>query len=402
MMGRSPAVTGREPYSQPTIAGRTPSGHLLGDPSPNVVRRRDRDRGIAETANYFRTGPLARDVIDLRSDTVTRPSEAMREAARDADVGDDVYGDDPTVNELERRAAERVGTEAALYVPSGTMGNQIAARVHADRGDEILLDEQAHLYKWEVGGLAQLAELQTRTFDAGERAAPTPEQVREGRVAEELHRPGTGLLALENTHNSRGGVAVPKRRIDAAAEAAHELGVPVHVDGARLFNAAVALDADAAALVERADTVMFCLSKGLGAPVGSVLAGPEAFVEEARRVRKLFGGGMRQAGMIAGPGLCALDNVERLADDHENAARLAAGLDAVDGLAAPDPDTNVVMVRTDDPGPTGEELAAAAAERDVLFSAFGERTVRLCTNWGVDREDVETALDRIEDAVRAA
>ncbi|MFB6304491.1 MAG: low specificity L-threonine aldolase [Haloferacaceae archaeon] len=338
-------------------------------------------------------------MIDLRSDTVTRPSDAMRDAARDAEVGDDVYGDDPTLNDLERRAADRVGTEAALFVPSGTMGNQIAARVHAARGTEVLLDRESHLYKWELGGLAQLSGLQTRTYDAGERAVPTPEAVREGFVEESLHEPGTGLLALENTHNSRGGVAVPPERVDAAAEAAADLGVPTHLDGARLFNACVAHDVAPERMTARVDSVMFCLSKGLGAPVGSILAGSEAFVAEARRTRKLLGGGMRQAGMVAAPGLLALGNVERLAEDHANAARLAAGLDDVDGLRVPEPDTNIVRVDSSGAGMTASEFVAACEDRGVAGGAFGDYVTRFCTHLDVSREDVDAAVDRVADAV---
>ncbi len=325
----------------------------------------------------------------------------MREAARDAEVGDDVYGLDPTVNELERRAAETVGKEAALYVPSGTMGNQIAARVHTERGQEILVDEQSHIYKWELGGLAQLSELQVRTVDAGRRAVPTPAQIREAYVEESLHRPGTGLLSLENTHNSRGGVAVPADRTDAAAEAAHELGVPIHLDGARVFNACVALDEDPERMVENVDTVMFCLSKGLGAPVGSMLAGPESFIARARRVRKLFGGAMRQAGIVAAPGLVALDNVERLAEDHENAATLAAGLDDVAGVSAPDPDTNIVRADTREAGLTAEEFVAACEDHGVAAGAFGEYTTRFCTHLDVDRSDVSEAVQRVAAAVES-
>jgi len=293
----------------------------------------------ADAGDTAATGnPAATDFIDLRSDTVTSPSTAMRNAARDAAVGDDVYRDDPTVNELERRAADAVGTDAAIYVPSGTMANQIAVHVHTDPGQELLLERESHIYRWELAGAAKLSGVQTRTIDAGERCVPAPEAVAEGLVSEDLHRPGTGLLAVENTHNYRGGVAVPAKEIAAAAEPARDAGVPVHLDGARVFNAAVALGVDASDIVDPVDSVTFCLSKGLGAPVGSILAGDEAFVEEARRVRKLFGGGMRQAGMIAAPGLLALENVDRLADDHANAERLAAGLADVPGVDAPAPD----------------------------------------------------------------
>ncbi len=333
--------------------------------------------------------------VDLRSDTVTLPSDAMRDAARDAEVGDDVYRDDPTVTELERRAADAVGTEAALYVPSGTMANQIAVHVHTEPGQELLLERESHIYRWELAGAAKLSGVQTRTIDAGDRCVPTPEAVEEGLLDEDLHRPGTGLLALENTHNYRGGVAVPVDRIAAAAAVAHDADVPVHLDGARLFNAAVALGVDASDIVDRADSVTYCLSKGLGAPVGSVLAGDEAFIQAARRVRKLFGGGMRQAGMIAAPGLLALENVDRLADDHANAERLAAGLDALDGVDAPAPDTNIVVAHTEAAGIPAADLVSACADAGVGCVEFDDYTTRFTTHLDVDAEDVETAIDRI-------
>ena len=339
------------------------------------------------------------DFIDLRSDTVTRPSDAMRDAAATAEVGDDVYRDDPTVNELERRAAETVGTEAALYVPSGTMANQIAVRVHTDHGQELLLDRESHIYRWELAGAATLSGVQTRPVDAGARCVPTADRVRSETVTEDLHRPGTGLLALENTHNYRGGTAVPVDRIAAAAEAAHEGGVPVHLDGARVFNAAVALGVDVSEIVAPVDSVTFCLSKGLGAPVGSILAGEAAFIEEARRVRKLFGGGMRQAGMIAAPGLLALEAVDRLADDHANAERLAAGLDAIDGVDAAAPDTNIVVADTESAGIAASDLVAACEERGVGCVEFDTYTARFTTHRDVDADDVDAAVDRVAAAV---
>ena len=332
-------------------------------------------------------------MIDLRSDTVTKPSKSMRAAAADAEVGDDVYGEDATVNELEDRFAAVVDEEAALFVPSGTMGNQIAARVHTERGQEALVERQSHVYKWELAGLAQHAELQARPVDGGPRGVVTPEAVAEGYVAADGHRPGTGLVCLENTHNSRGGTAIAPDRVDAACEAAGDRNVAVHLDGARLFNAAAALDVPAARLTREVDSVMACLSKGLGAPVGSMLAGDEAFVDAARRVRKLFGGGMRQAGIVAAPGLRALENRERLSTDHDNAERLAAGLDEVEGLRARDPETNIVLVETDDPAEAFLERCEAAG---VLGVPFGENVVRFCTHLDVDREDVETAIERIE------
>jgi len=320
----------------------------------------------------------------------------MRRAAAEAEVGDDVYGEDPSVNELEAAAADAVGMEAALYVPSGTMGNQIAARVHTDRGQEALVERESHVYKYELGGFAQHSELQVRTFDGGATGCPTPEQVREGYVEEALHRAGTGLLCLENTHNVKGGVAAPADEFAAAAEAAHDLGVPVHVDGARVFNAATSLGVDASDLLASVDSVMFCLSKGLGAPVGSMLAGSEAFVEAARRTRKLFGGGMRQAGMIAAPGLLALENRDRLDEDHERASQLASDLDALPGLSVAAPDSNIVLVDTSDAGVTAESFLAACEDEGVLGSEFGEYTVRFCTHLDVDDGDVDDAVAAVE------
>ncbi|QSG05228.1 threonine aldolase family protein [Halapricum desulfuricans] len=329
-------------------------------------------------------------MIDLRSDTVTRPSDEMREAAAGAAVGDDVYGEDPTVNELEARAAELLGKEAALYVPSGTMGNQIAVRAHTERGQEVLLEEECHTYKWELGGIAQHSQVQARTIDGGDRGVIRPEQVHDGYVEGDDHRPGTGLLVLENTHNARGGTAIAPERIDEAARAAHEHDLAVHLDGARLFNAAAALDAPAARIAREADSVMSCLSKGLGAPVGSMLAGSGEFIERARRIRKLMGGGMRQAGIVAAPGLLALENRDRLHEDHRRARKLAAGLEDAPGLSPSEPETNIVLVETDDPA---ETVLEQLRERGVAGSAFGEHTIRLCTHWDIDDADVETAIE---------
>ena len=320
----------------------------------------------------------------------------MREAARDARVGDDVYREDPTVNELESRVAEVLGTESALLVPSGTMGNQIAGRVHTERGQEVLCERESHVYKWELAGLAQHAEVQPRTIDGGDRGVVDPEQVREGFVEADGHRPGTGLLALENTHNSKGGTAIAPERIAAAAEAAHDLGVPVHLDGARLFNAAAACDEPAAAFAEPVDTVMCCLSKGLGAPVGSMLAGPEETIEEARRVRKLFGGGMRQAGILAAPGLEALANRDRLHEDHDRAERLAAGLDRIGALRVDPPETNIVLVHTDRPA---EAVLEDCEEEGVLGVPFAAPPIRSCTPWDEGVDDIDDAIDAVERAV---
>jgi threonine aldolase len=338
-------------------------------------------------------------MIDLRSDTVTRPSEEMREAARDAPVGDDVYRADPTVNKLQSRAAAVLGTEAALFVPSGTMGNQVAARTHTERGQEVLCERESHVYRWELAGLVQHGQLQPRTLDGGKRGAIAPEQVRDGYVEEDGHRPGTGLLALENTHNARGGRAFAVESIAAPARVAHERDVPVHLDGARLFNAAVARDRDAAAFVDHVDSVMCCLSKGLGAPVGSVLAGSEAFIERARRTRKLLGGGMRQAGIIAAPALAALENRHRLTEDHRRAERLAAGLDRIDGLTAHDPETNIVLVETDRPA---EAVLADCEQEGLLAVPFDDHLVRFTTHLDITDDDIDGAISAAERAVNGA
>jgi threonine aldolase len=354
---------------------------------------------IAGSAGYFHAAPLLGVMIDLRSDTVTKPSAAMRQAAADAEVGDDVYVEDPTVNELERRVADRLGMEAALYFPTGTMANQTAIRVHTDRGQEVICDELSHVFKWELSGMAEHASAQAHPVDGGERGTPRPEDVEAAYMAPGTHHaPGTGLLVLENTHNTRGGLAVDPERIDLAAEAAADLDVPTHLDGARLWNAAVAHDVSPARFTERVDSVMTCLSKGLGAPVGSLLAGEEAFIDRARDVRKLMGGGMRQVGVIANPGLHALENVERLAEDHGNATVLAEGIDEVDGLSVTLPETNIVIADTSGLGQTAEEFLADVEDAGVRGTEMDEYVARFVTHWDVDRDDVETAVERIHEA----
>ena len=332
----------------------------------------------------------------MRSDTVTKPGERMREVAREATVGDDVYGEDPTVNELEARVADILGMEAALFVPSGTMGNQIAARTHTEPGQEVLCERDSHVYRWELAGFAQHSGLQPRTLDGGDRGRITSAQVHREYVEADSHRPGTGLLTLENTHNASGGSALSVESIADAAAAAHDLGVPVHLDGARLFNAAVAHDRPASEYAAQVDSVMCCLSKGLGAPVGSMLAGDASFIEAARRNRKLLGGGMRQAGIIAAPGLEALDNRERLAEDHRRANRLAAGLDSIPGLSAAEPETNIVLVGTEGPA---EAFLADCADEGLLGVPFEEHVVRFCTHLDVTDDDVDRAIEAAQKAV---
>ncbi len=331
-------------------------------------------------------------MIDLRSDTVTRPGDAMREAAAGAEVGDDVYGEDPTVNELQERAAELLGTEAALFFPSGTMANQAALRAHTEPGQELLCERRSHLYAAELGGAARLAGLQTRPIDAAPRGVITPGHVRENLQTESDHVAGTGLLALEDTHNMRGGRAIEPEALEAAAEVAHDAGVPVHLDGARLCNAAVALGLEPAALTGAVDSVMLSLSKGLGAPVGSVLGGPEPFIERAHRARKQYGGGMRQAGVLAAPGLLALENVDRLAEDHARCDRLAAGLDGIDGLDVQPPETNILMVSTEPLGRPAAGFLEALEAEGVRASAIDEHTVRFVTHLDVEDEAIDEAV----------
>ena len=340
-------------------------------------------------------------MIDLRSDTVTKPTEEMREAARTATVGDDVHREDPTVMQLEERAAEILGTDAALYVPSGTMGNQIAVLTHTDPGQEVILESTCHIYNWECGGLATNAGIQARPIDGGETGLFTSEDLSAAFVDESLHRAGTGLVCIENTHNHAGGVPHTPAAIRERAELAHDRGVPLHIDGARLFNAAVALDEDPNRLAEHADSVMVALTKGLGAPVGSILAGSSSFIKAARRQRKRLGGGMRQVGIIAAPGLVALEHRDHLANDHDRAARLAAALDELDGLAVPKPDTNIIVAEVTREDLSVDAFLTACEHNGVRGLAFGGNTVRFCTHRDIDDSDIDTAIEAVTAAMSA-
>ncbi|MDW7711036.1 MAG: low-specificity L-threonine aldolase [Deferrisomatales bacterium] len=341
--------------------------------------------------------------IDLRSDTVTWPTPEMRRAMFEAEVGDDVYGEDPTVNRLEEEAAALLGKEAGLFVPTGTQGNQVAVLTHTGRGEEVIAEAESHLFYYEVGAVAALAGCQVRVVP-GVRGAMDLERVEAAIRARNIHFPRTALVCLENTHNRAGGAVLPPGNAEAVAEVARRHGLPVHLDGARIFNAAVALGVPAARLAAPADSAMFCLSKGLAAPVGSVLVGSRAFIARARVNRKLLGGGMRQAGILAAAGLVALRTmVERLAVDHENAARLAAGLGGLPGLEV-DPEgveTNIIAFRVADPRWDAPGLAAALGAAGVLCNAMGPRAIRMVTHKDVARADVDEALDRVEGVLRA-
>ena len=336
------------------------------------------------------------DTIDLRSDTVTQPTPTMRRAMADALVGDDVFGDDPTVNELERRAAELMGKEAAVFVASGTMGNITALLTHTERGDEVIVGSEAHILLAEVGGAGALAGAVLRPLPNDRRGRLDPAALEATIRGENVHYPRTALLCLENTHNRCGGAALSAAEVEEMAAVAHQRGVRVHMDGARIFNAAVALGVPAAELVAAADSVTFCLSKGLSAPVGSLLCGSAEFVARARRNRKMLGGGMRQAGVIAEAGLVALDcMIDRLAEDHANARLLARGLATIPGIEI-DPEaveTNIVFFRVTDEPAAG--FVRRIADAGVLAGAAGPQTVRMVTHHGIEQEQIEAALERI-------
>ena len=339
-------------------------------------------------------------VIDLRSDTVSRPSDAMRAAMAAAEVGDDVFGDDPTVIELERRAAELLGKEAALFVPSGTMANLVSVLTHTRPGDEILLGDQSHIFQYELGGAARLAGTVTRTLTNLEDGSIDPAAIVAAMRSENLHSPGSRLLCLENTHNRCGGSPLPVQTIDTLAETAHSRGLSVHLDGARLFNAAAALGVPASRIARDCDTVSFCLSKGLGCPIGSLVCGTSEFIEQARRNRKMLGGGMRQVGILAAAGLYAFEhNVARLADDHANARALADGLRELGPFRPNHPQTNIVVV--DILRGELDDWLGSFEREGVLAVAFGPQRMRLVTHINVSSADVDEALRRIQSAVGA-
>jgi threonine aldolase len=327
-------------------------------------------------------------VIDLRSDTVTRPTEGMRRAMLEAPVGDDVFGEDPTVIRLEEHVADLLGKEAALYAPSGTMTNQIGVHVSTNRGDEVLLHEGSHIFVYEAGAPAMLSGVQLRTL-AGENGVIDPDTVSAAVRPEDVHFPRSRLLCLENTHNTAGGKVFPLEDFAVVAKAAKDLGLKVHLDGARLFNAQAATGIPAREWCAHADTVSVCSSKGLGAPVGSLLAGNEETIREARRVRKAFGGGMRQAGIIAAAALYAFENhIERLSEDHARARNLAAGLREV-GYEASKPDTNLVLIAVEDP----PEYLGALAREGVLATPGKPGSIRLCTHLDVGDREIESAIE---------
>ena len=342
-------------------------------------------------------------IVDLRSDTVTRPSAKMRRAMAEAEVGDDVYREDPSVNRLQERAAEIFGRAAALFVPSGSMGNQIALKLHTHHGQEVICEERAHIYNHEMGALCAFSGLVPRTIRA-EDGLLTWDLIAPWIRGRSDHRARTGLIELENSSNLAGGTVYPPEISRDICERAHAAGLPVHLDGARIFNAAVALGRDVRELSQPFDSVMFCLSKGLGAPVGSMLVGSKELIEEARLTRKMLGGGMRQAGVLAAAGLVALEEgPARLATDHANAKFLAQELAEIPGLSL-NPDkvvTNIFFVDVLGTGLTSFEISKRLAARNVLINGVTPSTMRIVTHLDVDRRGCERALQVMREVLPA-
>ena len=334
--------------------------------------------------------------IDLRSDTVTRPTPAMRRAVAEAEVGDDVYAEDPTVNRLQAALAERAGFEAGLLMPSGTMSNQVAIAVHTRRGEEVIVPEGAHVYEYELGSMAVISGALPRTVPAP-LGVPEVKSV-QAAIHRSIHQAPTGLIVLENTHNKAGGTVVPLARVREIAQLAREEGLPLHLDGARGFNAVTALGTTLAELCTPFDSVSLCLSKGLAAPVGTVLLGPKAFIGEAHRYRKMLGGGMRQAGMVAAAGLVAVETMtERLGEDHARARQLAEGLAALPGITVDlgAVQTNMVYLTVAEAVGFAERLET----KGVRVGALGPQTVRLVTHYEITDDDVARTLTAAEEVL---
>ncbi|MCS6874780.1 MAG: beta-eliminating lyase-related protein [Pyrinomonadaceae bacterium] len=340
-------------------------------------------------------------VIDLRSDTVTKPTPAMRRAMAEAEVGDDVFGEDPTVNRLQERAAEIFEKEAALFVPTGSMGNQIAIKVHTKPGDEVIAEARSHILNYEMATPSVVSGVLIRSIRASDEGGILSwEEIEpEIHVNQPYYACPTGLICLENTHNFGGGSVMTATQTAEICHKAHELGIPVHLDGARIFNASVALGSSVAELTRYVDSVQFCLSKGLGAPVGSILLGSSEFIEQARIWRKRLGGGMRQVGVLAAAGLVALEeSPKRLFLDHENAKRLAEGLANIKGVRI-NPErvkTNIVIFDVSDTGKTSLEVCSLLKERGILAIAFG-KFIRMVTHYDISRQDIERTLQVMEE-----
>lgn len=342
-------------------------------------------------------------MIDLRSDTVTKPTPLMRRAMAESEVGDDVYGEDPTVNLLQERAADLFGKEAALFVPSGTMGNQIAVKLHTNPGDEIIMEERGHIYNFELGMAAVLSGATVRPLkSANPNGMLTWEEIVPAlRLEEPYHDNKTGVICLENTNNFGGGSVMTGAECAEICAEAHKIGIPVHMDGARIFNAAVALGESVAELTRNCDSVQFCLSKGLGAPVGSILLGSKEFIDQARTWRKRLGGGMRQIGVLAAAGLVAMEETPKIMHiDHENASVLAEGLAGLPGIEV-NPEnvvTNIVIFDVAGTGKSQAEICAKLADAGVLAIGWDTK-IRMVTHYDVSRADIEKTLKVMREVI---
>jgi threonine aldolase len=340
--------------------------------------------------------------IDLRSDTVTRPTPEMREAMARAEVGDDVFLEDPTVNRLQEMAAAMLGKEAALFVPSGTMGNQICIRLHTQPGQEVICEERSHIFNAELAAMAAISGLLARPVRGEDGLLDWPSIEAVTRLNTPYYLARTGLVTLENSHNFAGGAVMPVERMEEICNRAHEAGLPVHLDGARIFNAATALKREVAELARPFDSVMFCLSKGLCAPVGSLIVGSREFIDQALAARKMFGGGMRQVGVLAAAGIVALEKMtKRLAEDHANAQLLARGIAGIAGLKI-DPEkahTNIVIFDISDTGISIADWTAQLKARGVLVIGINARELRMVTHHDVSRQDCETALAAVREVL---
>lgn len=339
-------------------------------------------------------------MIDLRSDTLTQPTKRMREAIFQATVGDDVYGEDPTINRLEELAAEMLGKESAVFVTSGTQGNQLAVLAYCSPGDEVIVESESHIFFYEGGAISALAGVQPRAVQ-GIKGEMNPAAVKSAIRSEDIHFPDTSLICLENTHNRSGGSVVSTENMSAIYDIAQNAGIPVHIDGARLFNAAVASNKKVTDFTQYCDSVQICLSKGLGSPVGSLLAGKKEVIQKARKWRKRLGGGMRQAGFLAASGIISLtEMVDRLREDHEKALRLAEAIEEIKGLTLVNrPDTNIVLINIENTNQTNNEFLENLKREGVLAVSFGEGQIRLTTHYDVSFQDIEQAISALKKVI---
>ncbi len=342
-------------------------------------------------------------VVDLRSDTVTLPTEEMLEAIRSAELGDDVFREDPTVNRLGEMAARKMGKESALLVTSGTQGNLVSILSHTKRGDEVILEADSHTYNFETGGLSAIGGLIAKPI-RGRMGVLDPRDVEKAINPKDIHRAETTLVCIENTHNLAGGTVISPSQIEAVWKVAKKHTLAVHMDGARIFNAAIALNIDVKELTRHVDSVMFCLSKGLSCPIGSLVAGRREFIEKARKWRKMLGGGMRQAGIIAAPGIIALEKmIDRLRDDHNNARILAEKLAKTEQISIDleTVQTNIVIFDVSNLGVTSAEFVRKLGEHGVKSLPMNETSIRMVTHRGIEREDIEYTIDSIDKVVNS-